>query len=118
MFGFASRFKVNISVVAGCAGSLERSVLLFLRQLLKALVNRLRHQRALLHPAFDATRRAYSRKPLFAFEYLDSISVLDHAGLAENCGYAVAKYHLRCRDVGDLLHPASSTATGEERERN
>src|SRR5580700_3866192 len=110
MFGFEARYKVNVSVVAGCAGSLDRGAL----QLLKAFINRLRHQRALLHPAFDAARRAYSGKPLFALEYLDSISVLHHTSLAENCRYTVAKYHLRCRDVGDLLHPASSTTTGEE----
>src|SRR5258708_39084360 len=103
MFGFTSRFEVNVSVVAGCPGSVGRDALLLLRQLLKAFVNRLRHQRALLHPAFGACRRAYSGKPLFALEYLDSSSVLYHTGLAEYRRYAVAKYHLRCRDVSDLL---------------
>ena len=91
---------------ASCQWGLDRNVLTLLGQLLKSVVNRLRYQRALLHLAFRAARSAHSGKSPFTLRYLDPISVLHYASLAEDRGDMVAKDHLGCRDVGHLLRPA------------
>jgi len=51
---------------------------------------------------------------VFAFEYLNPISIFHRARLAEDGGHAVAKNRLWGRDVCDLLHPTAPTATREQ----
>ena len=108
---------MNVGVIAGRAAGLDGNVLLLLSQLLKAIVNRLRDQRALLYPAFRATCRAHSGKAAFTLEDLNAIAVFHHARLVEHGGDMVAKNSLRGRDVSDFLHPSPTAAATGEQER-
>src|SRR5580692_7054826 len=114
MFGFATGVKVNVGVITRRAAGLNRGVLHLLRQLLKCVIDLLRDQRSLLAPAFLAGCSAYPGKPSFAFEYVDAISVLHSASFAKDRGHTISENSLRRGDVSDLLHPAASTATGEQ----
>ena len=70
-----------------CTGVLALS----LRQLLKAIVNILRHQAALLDPAFLAAVGAHPQEAPLLLQHLHAIAVMHRAHLVVHGGHAIAQ---------------------------
>jgi hypothetical protein len=113
MFGFSARLKMDVGVIARSSRRLQGVIFLVGGQLLKAIVDLLCDQVALLDPAFQAGIRAHARESAVTFENLDFVTILYSPNFAIHRGYPIAKDRLRDGHIFKFCGFPMSATTGK-----
>ena len=103
---------MKVRIVTQHPGRLHRIAQIIFSQLLQAVIGCLIHQVALLDPAFDAARRAHTRKALLMLQHFHALSVLHRAYAIVDGGNLVAQRGLHRRHVVHLQHAVPPPIAG------
>ncbi len=112
MFGIASRFDVQIRIVASCSLRLHGIILVVGGQLLDLIEDGLTYKVTLFHPSHDAGCGAYLDEAAVMVEHLDAVAILHHSSFFVHGGNAIAQDGLHAGNVRNLEHVAASAITG------
>jgi hypothetical protein len=116
MFSLTTGLEVKVGLVTRGTRRLNRIVLVILRQLLALLEHFLLHQKALLDPTLDASRRTHLGEAPVAVKDTDSLSILHVPGFVVDGSNPISEISLRCRHVGVFLDtPLAAIASRENK---
>ena len=104
MFGIASRFDVQIGIVARHALRLQGIVLVIRGQLLEPIEDILTDEVTLLDPSRRAGCGANLDEMAVMVEYFHTVAVFDHSGFFIHRRHVVAEIGLNAGNVGSLQH--------------
>src|SRR5579862_5600513 len=116
MLGFAARLKMDIGVIARSSRRLQGIIFLVGGQLLKTIVDLLRHEISLLDPAFDPAIGADPSKAAVEFEDLNSVTIFYRPYFAVHRGDPVPEDSLRDRHVFKFSGFPMSATTGKQQQ--
>src|SRR6185437_5621263 len=111
MVAVAVRRKMNIGVVGGDGGGLDRITLRSLLKFLAPVVHLLRHQITLFDPTFHSRGGAHLHVAAIAVQNFHAFSVLNYTHLVVNCRHLIAEDRLWRGNVGGIARVSMMMAT-------